>query len=57
MIKAIIYDMGDIFYDSSKWRKWLYNYLKSNNISNKSYSEIFEIWEHQYLIKSYIDKK
>lgn len=27
MIKAVLYDMGDIFFESYKWRYWLYKYI------------------------------
>ena len=53
MIKSIIYDLGDIIYDASKWRKWLYSYFIKNKITSQSYKDVFTVWEHDFLIKSY----
>ncbi len=53
-IKGLIFDAGDVIYDASKWRKWLYKQLKEKIKINLSYSELFFLWDNYYLREIYI---
>lgn len=52
-IKAYIFDAGDILFDATKWRKWLHKYLKDNNLTQLTYSEMFHIWDSNFLYEVY----
>jgi HAD superfamily hydrolase (TIGR01549 family) len=52
--RAIIYDMGDILYDASAWRRWLHHYLKEKKLIHLSYQEVFDIWETRFLSKIHV---
>lgn len=43
--------MGDLLYDASVWRRWLYNYLTESKVISLSYQEIFDIWDNKFLSK------
>lgn len=42
--RAVIFDMGDILYDASEWRRWLTEELRRRGI-DISYPELVEAWE------------
>ncbi len=50
-LKALIFDVGDILYDASLWRKWLTSELNSNGIGI-SYEQLVEVWE-SFLVPVY----
>ena len=43
-IRAIIFDMGDIFFDATIWRRWLVQEMNAQQI-HVSYTQLCEIWE------------
>ncbi len=45
MIKAIFYDMGDIFFEAHFWRKWMFDKLVSLNKFNGSFSDFYFYYE------------
>ncbi len=42
--RGLIFDVGDILYDATPWRRWLTNELSTNGI-DISYSELVQCWE------------
>lgn len=44
--RGIIFDVGDILYDASAWRRWLTNRLVADGV-RISYPELVERWEAQ----------
>lgn len=45
--KAFIFDVGDILYDASVWRKWLTTELNTTFGKPVAYPQLVEAWEHQ----------
>lgn len=45
--KALIFDVGDILYDASVWRKWLAAELNTTFDKPVTYPQLVEAWEHQ----------
>lgn len=43
-LKALIFDVGDILYDASVWRKWLTEELISQGVV-VTYPQLVEVWE------------
>lgn len=56
MISAIIYDLGDIFFEAHLWREWLWKNLSKMNKFNGSFKEFYELYE-SYLISVYKGKR
>lgn len=44
--KGVIFDMGDILYDASAWRRWLVEALQQHGV-DITYPELVELWEAQ----------
>ncbi len=55
MIKAVFYDMGDIFFEAHLWRKWMYEKLSAMNLFNGSFKDFYEYYE-SILLPVYQDK-
>lgn len=52
MIKAIIFDMGDIFYDATVWRRSIYKKLKAMGYM-EDYDSLFDKWD-RLLIETHL---
>ena len=50
-IDCVLFDMGDILYDATAWRKWLHQYLEEKGLLKISYWVLFDIWEEKFLSK------
>ena len=48
-IRGLIFDVGDVLYDGSLWRRWLLNLLARMNV-HKPYTEFYQEWEHEYYL-------
>lgn len=53
---TLIFDMGDLLYDASVWRRWLYNYLTSKKLITISFEKMIGIWEERFLSKIHTNK-
>jgi len=47
-LRALLFDMGDVLYDASMWRRWLFQLLARRGMQS-NYQAFFEVWEHDYL--------
>jgi len=47
-VRALVFDMGDVLYDASMWRRWLLQLLRRHGL-HSSYHTFFGVWEHDYL--------
>lgn len=56
MIKAILYDLGDIFFEAHYWRKWMWETLSRIGKYDKSFKEFYDLYEF-YLLPVYQNKK
>jgi len=56
MIKAIIYDLGDIFFEAHYWREWMWETLSRIGKYDKSFVDFYELYE-KYLLPVYQGKK
>lgn len=45
MITAIIYDLGDIFFEAHLWRMWMWKTLSEINKFNGTFREFYELYE------------
>jgi putative hydrolase of the HAD superfamily len=56
MIKAVLYDLGDIFFEAHYWRKWMWETLSRIGKYNNSFKCFYELYE-SYLQPVYENKK
>ncbi|MDZ4778714.1 MAG: HAD family hydrolase [Planctomycetia bacterium] len=45
---GLLFDMGDVLYDATLWRRWLWRLLTKMGVTH-SYDALFTIWDDQYL--------
>jgi len=45
---GLIFDMGDVLYDATVWRRWLIQLLHRMGL-NTRYRSFFKVWEREYL--------
>jgi HAD superfamily hydrolase (TIGR01509 family) len=45
---ALLFDMGDVLYDATLWRRWLWRLLSKLGIEH-GYHALFSIWDDEYL--------
>ncbi len=45
----VIFDMGDILYDATAWRRWLHHYFHERGLLKIPYHVLFDIWDEKYL--------
>lgn len=43
--KAIIYDLGDIFFEAHLWRKWLWKEFKKRKLFSGSFSDFYLLYD------------
>ena len=46
-LRGLIFDVGDVLYDGSLWRRWLLQLLARMNV-RKPYAEFYWEWERKY---------
>lgn len=46
--EGLLFDMGDVLYDATLWRRWLWRLLTRMGVS-KSYAALFAIWDDEHL--------
>jgi len=56
MIQAVLYDLGDIFFEAHYWRKWMWEYFKDKSLFNGEFHEFYFLYE-DYLSPVYEGKK
>jgi len=47
-VKGLLFDAGDVLYDTTAWRRWLLHLLKRLGVY-ASYRSLFYIWDHDVL--------
>jgi len=47
-IAGLLFDMGDVLYDATFWRRWLLRVLSQLGV-HTSYRSFFHIWDHDFL--------
>jgi HAD superfamily hydrolase (TIGR01509 family) len=47
-VRGVVFDMGDILYDATLWRRWLVQLLHRLGY-NVTYRGLFEVWDRDYL--------
>jgi HAD superfamily hydrolase (TIGR01549 family) len=45
LIKAVLYDLGDIFFEAHHWRKWMWEKLKEKTGNQWTFSEFYDLYE------------
>ncbi len=49
MITAVLYDMGDIFFEAHLWRKWMYDQFTDLGLYHSSFADFYYMYEEQLL--------
>jgi HAD superfamily hydrolase (TIGR01509 family) len=47
-LRGLIFDMGDVLYDATPWRRWLLAVLRQLGVAD-DYGTLFDLWDRQYL--------
>jgi putative hydrolase of the HAD superfamily len=47
-LRGLIFDMGDVLYDATAWRRWLLGVLRQFGVA-RDYASLFGHWDHIYL--------
>lgn len=47
-LQAVVFDMGDVLYDATVWRRWLLKLLGQMGLHTQ-YRTFFEVWDREYL--------
>lgn len=47
-LRGIVFDMGDVLYDATLWRRWLYQLLVRMGLQSP-YRTLYRIWEAEFL--------
>lgn len=47
-ISGVLFDMGDVLYDATVWRRWLVGLLRRFEL-RLDYQEFFRVWDRDYL--------
>jgi HAD superfamily hydrolase (TIGR01549 family) len=45
MIKAVLYDLGDVFFEAHYWRKWMWEQLMEKTGQRWTFSEFYDLYE------------
>lgn len=55
MIKGILYDLGDIFFEAHLWREWMFDYFVRLNLFSGTFRDFYYLYE-EYLVPVYNGK-
>lgn len=55
-MKAVLYDLGDIFFEAHLWRKWMYEYCFEKKLYAKTFADFYFLYE-EYLRDVYAGGK
>jgi HAD superfamily hydrolase (TIGR01509 family) len=47
-VRGFVFDMGDVLYDATVWRRWLLKLLGRIGV-HTTYRCFFQVWDHEYL--------
>lgn len=47
-IRGLVFDMGDVLFDATVWRRWLLQQLQRMGLQ-ASYRSFFDVWDREYL--------
>ncbi len=47
-VRALVFDMGDVLYDASMWRRWLFQLLARHGLRS-NFQAFYAVWEYDYL--------
>jgi len=47
-VRALMFDMGDVFYDATLWRRWLLQLLSRMGL-HTNYRSFYRVWERDFL--------
>lgn len=55
-VQAVAFDLGDVLYDATVWRRWLVRLLASLGL-RVQYTEFFRVWDRDYLPEVYCGRR
>src|SRR5687768_3292479 len=47
-VRGLLFDMGDVLYDATLWRRWLLQILARMGV-HATYRDFYRVWDHDYL--------
>ncbi len=47
-VRGLLFDMGDVLYDATLWRRWLLQILARMGV-HAAYREFYRVWDRDYL--------
>ena len=55
MIKAVFYDLGDVFFEAHYWREWMYKFFKNAELFTGSFAGFYKLYE-EFILDIYNGK-
>ncbi|HEY5314247.1 MAG TPA: HAD family hydrolase [Pirellulales bacterium] len=55
-VRAFVFDLGDVLYDATVWRRWLVRLLARLGL-RVNYAEFFRVWDRDYLPDVYCGRR
>lgn len=55
-LRGMLFDMGDVLYDATLWRRWLYQLLVRMGLHSQ-YRTLFQVWELDFLQDVYLGRR
>jgi HAD superfamily hydrolase (TIGR01509 family) len=55
-VRGLLFDPGDVLYDATLWRRWLFKLLARLGLRT-NYRSFFHLWDHEYLADVYRGKR
>lgn len=55
-LRGMVFDMGDVLYDATLWRRWLYQLLVRMGLHGQ-YRLLYQVWESDFLRDVYLGRR
>lgn len=55
-VRGLLFDMGDVLYDATLWRRWLLQILARMGI-HAAYRDFYRVWDHDYLVEVHCGRR
>src|SRR3989344_5462408 len=56
-IKAILYDIGDIFFEAHLWREWMFKEFRKKKLFRGSFADFYNLYDSFLSKETYIEGK
>lgn len=55
-VRGLLFDMGDVLYDATLWRRWLLQILARMGI-HAAYRDFYRVWDREYLVEVHCGRR